>query len=297
MKKNDSDPSTTQNRPTTLNESHFHQGLKLGIYGWRKKCLYALILMLLFIVIVNLALTLWVLKVLDFSSDGMGSLEVIPGGVRLKGNAYILENLIASRIKSRHGEPLVIESSRNITLRSRDHSGHSRSTINLRLDEFQCTANKFEILDDRGHVIFSADKNEVMVGADTLRLSGEGGTRFSGSIQTRLVRAESGHDLRLESPTRDLEIKAPKELKLESRGGNIQTLAQNDITFRSEIGALRLESSSIIVPQLPTAKVTHRPIASRSFDVFQLCVCETGRLFLADPHVVCASENEDGLCR
>lgn len=102
---------------------------------------------------------------------------------------------------------------------------------------------------------------------------------------------------RLESPTRDLEIKAPKELKLESRGGNIQTLAQNDITFRSEIGALRLESSSIIVPELPTAKVTHRPIASRNFDVFQLCVCETGRLFLADPHVVCASENEDGLCR
>lgn len=68
MKKNDSDPSTTQNRPSTLNESNFHQGLRLGIYGWRKKCLYALILMLLFIVIVNLALTLWVLKVLDFSS-------------------------------------------------------------------------------------------------------------------------------------------------------------------------------------------------------------------------------------
>jgi len=69
------------------------------------------------------------------------------------------------------------------------------------LDEFQCTANKFEILDDRGHVIFSADKNEVMVGADTLRLSGEGGTRFSGSIQTRLVRAESGHDLRYPIPS------------------------------------------------------------------------------------------------
>lgn len=61
----------------------------------------------------------------------MGSLEVIPGGVRLKGNAYILENLIASRIKSRHGEPIVIESSRNITLRSRDHLGHSRSSIHL----------------------------------------------------------------------------------------------------------------------------------------------------------------------
>ena len=41
---------------------------KIGIYGWRKRCLYLLILGLLVMVIVNLALTLWVLKVMEFSS-------------------------------------------------------------------------------------------------------------------------------------------------------------------------------------------------------------------------------------
>lgn len=41
---------------------------KIGIYGWRKRCLYMLILGLLIMVIINLALTLWVLKVMDFSS-------------------------------------------------------------------------------------------------------------------------------------------------------------------------------------------------------------------------------------
>lgn len=41
---------------------------KIGIYGWRKRCLYALMLGLLIVVIVNLALTLWVLKVMEFSS-------------------------------------------------------------------------------------------------------------------------------------------------------------------------------------------------------------------------------------
>lgn len=41
---------------------------RIGIYGWRKKCLYILILVLLVMVIVNLALTLWVLKVMEFSS-------------------------------------------------------------------------------------------------------------------------------------------------------------------------------------------------------------------------------------
>ena len=40
---------------------------KIGIFGWRKRCLYALLLVLLLMVIINLALTLWIMKVLDFS--------------------------------------------------------------------------------------------------------------------------------------------------------------------------------------------------------------------------------------
>ena len=38
-----------------------------GIYGWRKQCLYATVLFILIIVIMNLALTVWLLRVLDFS--------------------------------------------------------------------------------------------------------------------------------------------------------------------------------------------------------------------------------------
>nr|CAD7423610.1 unnamed protein product [Timema monikensis] len=45
---------------------------KVGIYGWRKRFLYLLILGLMVMVIVNLALTLWVLKVMEFSSHYEG---------------------------------------------------------------------------------------------------------------------------------------------------------------------------------------------------------------------------------
>ena len=40
---------------------------KVGVYGWRKRCLYLFILLLMVIVIVNLALTIWILKVMQFS--------------------------------------------------------------------------------------------------------------------------------------------------------------------------------------------------------------------------------------
>lgn len=43
-------------------------GFRLGVYGWRKRCLYSLVLTLMIIVILNLALTVWLLKVMGFSS-------------------------------------------------------------------------------------------------------------------------------------------------------------------------------------------------------------------------------------
>lgn len=63
-------PEGTQSRTaatsTDANENRYN--FKIGIYGWRKRCLYALMLGLLIVVIINLALTLWVLKVMEFSS-------------------------------------------------------------------------------------------------------------------------------------------------------------------------------------------------------------------------------------
>lgn len=44
--------------------------------------------------------------------------------------------------------------------------------------------------------MFSAAADEIYVNAVNLRVTGEGGTVFSGSLQTPFVRAESGSDLK-----------------------------------------------------------------------------------------------------
>lgn len=41
------------------------------IYGWRKQCLYVIIFLLMVLISVNLALTLWILKVMEISSVGV----------------------------------------------------------------------------------------------------------------------------------------------------------------------------------------------------------------------------------
>lgn len=52
-------------KPSENIQNHYNN--KIGIYGWRKRCIYALILSLLIMVILNLALSLWILKVMEFS--------------------------------------------------------------------------------------------------------------------------------------------------------------------------------------------------------------------------------------
>lgn len=48
-------------------EEFVHRQQPVGIYGWRKRCLYAFILFLMVLTILNLALIVWILRVLNFS--------------------------------------------------------------------------------------------------------------------------------------------------------------------------------------------------------------------------------------
>lgn len=56
--------SACHSRTNGSNSDEFY----LGLYGWRKKCLYFLILALAILIVVNLALTLWILKVMEFTT-------------------------------------------------------------------------------------------------------------------------------------------------------------------------------------------------------------------------------------
>ncbi|KAH8356487.1 hypothetical protein KR200_002220, partial [Drosophila serrata] len=271
----------------------------LGLIGWRKKCLYTLLLLLMLLIITNLVLTLWILKVMEFSTEGMGQLKIIPGGIQLSGQAIIMDMLRASTIRSRHGQPISIESSRNFSINTRDPNGLIENHLFLGHDKFECLSQGFRINDTNGRSLFSVNRNEVTIGAHALRIDGEGGAVFRESVQTPHVRAEPGRELRLESPTRQLEMTAAKDINLQSRAGGIEVVALEDVKFRALDGSLRLESSKILMPNLRTAQP---PIlgTAQSRDhmhrVFQLCACSNGKLFLAAPHSICAGDDST-VCR
>lgn len=52
---------------STLSSSEGPHVYKVGIYGWRKRCLYFFVLLLMILILVNLAMTIWILKVMNFT--------------------------------------------------------------------------------------------------------------------------------------------------------------------------------------------------------------------------------------
>ncbi|KOX73684.1 Zeta-sarcoglycan [Melipona quadrifasciata] len=370
-------------------------GFRLGVYGWRKRCLYSLVLTLMVIVILNLALTVWLLKVMGFSSkfqvlllsisisrlsavhsfmkyreilrnqleksprgipgkcgmytqesqfmalstnkegrkgvkasvevigsskirryyderkskiedsvlnveygairiavktlilvkkspgklmdenitnneEGIGSLKVVPGGIELRGQAAVLDALVASSLRSRRGKNLVLESWSNFTASARSHDGRLLARFTVGEDRVDCVSRSFRITDPRGGILFSADREQVVVGAEMLRVTGDGGAVFQGSVQTPLVRGESGRGLRLESATRSLKISAPQRVVIESWANEISASCLTDLKLQSVHGAIKLDAKTLFMKGLKTASpsqghslhAVHRPCPS-----------------------------------
>lgn len=124
---------------------------------------------------------------------------------------------------------------------------------------------------------------------------------------------------RLESPTRQMEMSAAKDIRLISRAGGLEMNALNDIKFSATAGSvsvcflyytewkklhltpisynpqIHLDTSKIILPNL---KVTQPPTIGMAQNrdhehkVYQLCACDNGKLFLASPHTICAGDDK-----
>ena len=172
----------------------------------------------------------------------MGQLKVVPGGLQLSGQAVVMDLLRASTIRSRHAQPMTIESARNLTVNTRDEHGSLTNQLFLGHDRLECLASAFRVTDTQGKGLFSVADDEVVVGASSLRVEGEGGAVFRQSVQTPLVRADAGQELRLQSPTRSLEASAAQELLLHSHAGSLEAISLENLQLNSVMGSVSVSA-------------------------------------------------------
>ncbi|XP_033833658.2 delta-sarcoglycan [Periophthalmus magnuspinnatus] len=146
---------------------------KVGIYGWRKRCLYFFVLLLMILILINLALTIWILKVMNFTIDGMGNLRITEKGLKLEGDSEFLEPLYAKEIQSKPGRPLYLQSSRNVSVNIYSTNNQLLTQLVTGSSGLKARGKAFEVKSTSGKLLFSADEDEVVVGADRLRVMGE----------------------------------------------------------------------------------------------------------------------------
>ncbi|VDN59481.1 unnamed protein product [Dracunculus medinensis] len=248
---------------------------KVGVYGWRKRCLYCFICALTVIIILNLALTAWIITVLDLSSDGMGALKIDDESVRVIGETQFDRPVYFTELSSVEGEALTIDSSRGIFIKAKNMTGHQTAMFNMFQDgRTEVVCDRFEILDNSRKLLFFAESNEIGLKLDNLRILDDGGSVFEGAIQTALLRPEPDTPLSLESPTRNLNLDAGQDIEIISAAGDIHFSSLLDINLNSKRGEIRLESGNIFISGLMKSD-------SRGNSQYQLCICQNGRLFMA----------------
>uniref|UniRef100_A0A8C6UAI6 Gamma-sarcoglycan n=1 Tax=Neogobius melanostomus TaxID=47308 RepID=A0A8C6UAI6_9GOBI len=275
--------------PPRAGPDHVH---KIGIYGWRKRCLYLFVLLLIVILVVNFALTIWILRVMWFNTDGMGLLQVNSEGVKLdEGESEFLFPVYADEIHSREDSSLVAHSTEGVSLNARNENGDVTGRTSVGPKEAQGHAQNLLISSPSDNMLFSADGQHTAIGPDKLRVTGPEGALFQHSVQVPLLKAEPLKDLRLEAPTRSLSMDAPKGVHLKAQAGNIEAASNMDVLLESTLGLLVLDAETVRMPRLP---LSSGGVSGNAQGLFEVCVCPSGKLFLSKAGVTSTcSENQD----
>ncbi|XP_008844297.1 zeta-sarcoglycan isoform X2 [Nannospalax galili] len=236
----------------------------VGIYGWRKRCLYFFVLLLLVTMIVNLAMTIWILKVMNFTVDS----------------------------------PLVLQSDRNVTVNARNHMGQLTGQLTVGAEAVEAQCKRFEVRtseDDR--LLFSADEDEITIGAEKLKVTGTEGAVFGHSVETPHIRAEPSQDLRLESPTRSLIMEAPRGVQVRAAAGDFKATCRKELHLQSTEGEIFLNADTIRLGNLPTGSSSSTASSSNSRQtVYELCVCPNGKLYLSPAGVGSTCQSSSSIC-
>uniref|UniRef100_A0A3Q3IID2 Sarcoglycan zeta n=1 Tax=Monopterus albus TaxID=43700 RepID=A0A3Q3IID2_MONAL len=221
----------------------------VGLYGWRKRGLYFFLLLLLVTMIVNLALTVWIIKVMNFSVDSL----------------------------------LFFRSEKNVTLNARNNQGQLTGQLTVGPEAVEAQCQRLEVRSrDGGRLLFTADEEEVIMTTEKFTITGTEGAVFGHSVETPLIQARASEDLKLESPTRTLTIEAPRGVEVSAAKGPLKVSSRKDLQLESTEGEILLDANTIQLVTLPVGIYTASPSqASQEQAIYEVCVCPSGKIYLS----------------
>jgi len=250
----------------------------------KKVYIYCILGFLGILILVNLALTFWLVTILRLGVHGRGPISFGNGGVQIRGSVFTTQNIYTNQLYGSPGGPLSILASRDIQLKS------DKSALNLKQNA-EIEAEELQIHDSQGRNILSASRDGIK--ANKAKLSASSIT--SECLQTSLVESRAGDDLVVETLTNEINIQAGSNINLVSGGGAIKLQAFQHITLKSKQGKIDLQGEDVRLKNIPIVNSTQRGFYNSQppkFEIFQVCVCGSGKLFLAPTESKCSISSQ-----
>ncbi|NWX35645.1 SGCZ protein, partial [Notiomystis cincta] len=205
--------------------------------------------------------------------------------------------------------PLVLQSDRNVTVNARNHMGQLTGQLTVGADAVEAQCKRFEVrASDGGKVLFSADEDEIVIGADRLKVTGTEGAVFGHSVETPHIRAEPSQDLKLESPTRSLVMEAPRGVQVNAAAGDLKATCRKELHLQSTEGEIFLNADTIRLGNLPVGSFSSSS-SSSSFSsssspsssaprqtIYELCACPNGKLYLSPAGAGSTCQSSSNIC-
>lgn len=269
---------------------------KLGVYGWRKRCLYFLIFLIGTISLVNLALILWIWRVQVFRTNELGNLQITSNGLRMDGVAEFTKRLRVKTISGQKDKPVHIKSRRNLSLSALDTDGNVVGQITMDTNKIVLKNKELHIKDRKGRTILFADDNKIKLDLQDMEINVPNGLKFEDSVQTSMVRAREGGNLRLESLSKGIIMNSPEDIVVDSYGGSLKINSLSDMMFTSKDGKIIFDANRIQLKNIPQSTIPGKLDGQVYAGVSEVCVCKDGTLFLAPADSKLPCKVTDGVC-
>eukprot|EP00043_Microstomoeca_roanoka_P025245 m.8065 g.8065 ORF g.8065 m.8065 type:complete len:346 (-) comp5369_c1_seq1:90-1127(-) len=252
---------------------------RVGIYGWRKYCLYLTVLLLVCLSIVNLGMLVFIFRILNLDKDSAGPLKFKDDSLLVRGRAEFTEGILAANISGFDNSTLLVESNQQIIMRS--FAGVSdRSALVIDGSSVEMSSRQFD-LTHLGTSYFSSSQRETRISSNDVVVETDTGMRVSGVVQTSRISNtyDEAQGLTLQSVGQQLSMQATENVTLESTTNRVEIKAFQGVNIQATTGNIVFAAQNLQLVDLPT---------SGAGSTYSLCLCANGKLFRVPTTTTCA---------
>ncbi|XP_074599553.1 gamma-sarcoglycan-like isoform X2 [Brevipalpus obovatus] len=289
-------PASCSPPPPTSSSDPVDGYIQIGIYGWRKRCLCVIILILTILVAFNTTLTIWLCWTLKVDLGNIGNLHMTSDGIAVNGKLLITDRLYVKQLQSeKAGEAIKVLNDDGIVFAikksgKQEESNHSVEEgdeyFKMGPQSIEIVTNHLFIKSLQEQPVFAIENDQLSLQLKSLKIINNQGVRFDSSVQSPLFLSEPRQDLLIQSRTRQVRIMGTQGVGIES-GGEMDLSGHKNVQLNSNNGSIDIDADSIMMKNLKIAS----PIISNTPElaVYQVCLCSAnGRLFMAKSNGLCS---------